>query len=42
MTFLSELDLDTVLTYLHDENKVNRSNGSKVIIRTDTPTDRRE
>ena len=36
MTFISELDLDIVVTYLHAKNGVNMSNGSKVIIRTDT------
>ena len=36
MTFISERDLDIVVTYLNDKNEVNRSNGSKVIIRTDT------
>ena len=40
MTFISELDLDIVVTYLHAKNEVNKSNGSKVrpIIRTDTQT----
>ena len=38
MTFISELDLDVVVTYLHAKNEVNRSNGLKVIIRT-TQTD---
>ena len=37
MTFISEGDLDIiVLTYLNAKLEVNRSNGSKVIIRTDT------
>ena len=36
MTFISQLDLDIVLTYLHAKNEVNRSDGSKVIIQTDT------
>ena len=40
MTFISELDLDIVVTYLHEKNEVNKSNGSKVIIWTDTQTDR--
>ena len=35
MTFISELDPDIVMTYLHAQNEVNRSNGSKVIIQTD-------
>ena len=34
MTFISEPDLDSVVTCLHAKNEVNRSNGSKVIIRT--------
>ena len=44
MTFIYELDLDMVEMYLHAKNEVNRSSGSKVIIRkyrqTDTQTDR--
>ena len=40
MTFISELDLDIAVAYLHAKNKVNRSNGSKVIIWTDKQTDR--
>ena len=39
MTFILELDLDIVMTYLHAKNEVNRSCGSKVIIQT-TQTDR--
>ena len=39
MTFISGPDLDIVVIYLHAKNEVNRSNGSKVIIRT-TQTDR--
>ena len=35
LTFISELDLDIVVTYLNAKNEVNRSNGLKVIIRTD-------
>ena len=35
MTFISELDLDIVVTYLLAKNEVNGSNGSKVIIWTD-------
>ena len=42
MTFISEADLDIVVTYLNAKNEDNRSNGSKVIIRTDTHTDRCE
>ena len=34
MNFISELDLDIVVTYLHAKDEVNRSNGSKVIIWT--------
>ena len=33
---ISELDLDVVVTYLHAQNEVSRSNGSKNIIGTDT------
>ena len=33
MTFTSELDLDMVVNYLHAKNQVNRSSGSRVIIR---------
>ena len=33
MTFTSELDLDIVVTNLHAKNWVNKSSGSKVIIR---------
>ena len=33
MTFTSELDLDMIVTYLHAKNFVNRSSGSKAIIR---------
>ena len=33
---ISELDLDVVVTYLHAQNEVSRSNGSKIIIGTDT------
>ena len=42
MTFISEHDLDMVVTYLHAKIWVNRSSGSKVIIRiqTHTETDR--
>ena len=36
-TFISELDLDSVVTYLHAKNEVKRSNGSNVI-RTHTHT----
>ena len=39
MTFILELDLDIVVTYLRAKSEVNRSDGSKVIIRT-TQTDR--
>ena len=41
MTFISELDLDIVVTYVYVKNEINRSSGSKVIIRT-TQTNRRE
>ena len=49
MTLVLKLDLDMVVTYLHAKNSVNRSSGSKVIIRytqtdrqqTDRQTDRR-
>jgi len=40
MTFIYELDLDMVEKYLHVKNEVNRSIGSKVIIRKDRQTDR--
>ena len=36
MIFISGFDLDTVVTYIHAQNEVNTSNGSEVIIRTDT------
>ena len=45
MTFISELALDIVVTYLHAKNEVNGSNGSKVIIlttQTDRPVDSQE
>ena len=32
-TFTSELDVDMVVTYLHAKHYVNRSSGSKVIIK---------
>ena len=35
LTFIWDLVLDIVVTYLHAKNEVNRSNGSKVIIQTD-------
>ena len=40
MTFIYELDLDMVEKYLHAKNEVNRSSGSKVIIRKYRQTDR--
>ena len=40
MTLTLELDLEMVVTYLHAENYVNRSSGSKVIIRIHRQTDR--
>ena len=40
MTFISECDLDIIVTYLNAKNAINRSNGSKVFIRADTQTDR--
>ena len=42
VTFISELDLDIVVTYLHDKSEVSRSNGSKVIIWADIQTDRHQ
>ena len=38
MTLISELDLDIIVTYLHAKNEVNRSSGSKVIVRIHTQT----
>ena len=38
MTFIYELDLDIVEKYLHAKNWVNTSNGSTVIMLTDTQT----
>ena len=42
MTFISERDLNIVVTYLNAKNEVNRSNDSEVIIWTDTQPDRQE
>ena len=39
MTFISELDLDIIVTYLHAKNEVNRSSGSGVRARNGTQTD---
>ena len=40
MTFISELDLDIIVTYLQAKNEVNRSSGSGVRARNDTQTHR--
>ena len=40
MTFISEPDLDIVVTYLHAKNEANRLDGSKLIIRTTQTADR--
>ena len=42
LNLVLDIDLDIVGTYSHAKNEVNRSNDSKVIVRTVTATDMSE